>query len=52
MSLVVGSLEREGVRLMRECEPSEVGRVKSEERLEVTWHNKTTAETERVSIER
>lgn len=54
MSLVVSNLEREGVRLMRVCEPREVRMVKSEEegekRLEVTWYNKTTGENEHVSI--
>lgn len=51
MSLVVGSLEREGVRMLRECEPREVRReseVGQEGRLEVIWHNKSTGDTEKV----
>ena len=48
MSLVVENLEKEGVRMLRECEPVEVRRVK--ERLEVTWYNKTTRETDQVSF--
>lgn len=51
MSLVVGSLEREGVRMLRECEPREVRR-ESEEgeegRLKVIWHDKGTGDTEKV----
>lgn len=52
MSLVVGGLEREGVKMMRECEPREVRRVMGEGeegRLEVVWLNKRTGKTERVS---
>ena len=56
MSLVVESLEREGVRMMRECEPREVRRVREEGdggkgeegRLGVSWYNKNTRETEQV----
>lgn len=51
VSLVVGSLEREGVRMLRECEPREVRR-ESEEgeegRRKVIWHDKGTGDTEKV----
>lgn len=52
MSLVVGNLEKEGVRILRECEPREVRRAGGDEgkegRLEVNWYNKTTGNTEQV----
>lgn len=52
VALVVGSLEREGVRMLRECEPREVRRENEggEEgrRLEVIWHDKGTGDTEKV----
>ena len=49
VSLVVGSLEREGVRMLQECEPREVKREGETGRLEVCWYNKNTGETEQVS---
>ena len=46
MSLVVGDLEREGVRVMWGCEPREVRRGGGEEGpLAVNWSSKTTGET-------
>ena len=51
VSLVVASLEKEGVRMMRECEPRElrgVGGDGEEGRVEVSWYNKTTGEREQV----
>ena len=50
VSLVVGGLEREGVRMMRECEPREVKREGETGGLEVHWYNKNTGETEQVGI--
>ena len=51
VSLVVASLEKEGVRMMRKCEPRElrgVGGDGEEGRVEVSWYNKTTGEREQV----
>ena len=58
MSLVVGSLEKEGVRVMRECEPRAVRRVRGEGEegrgeegmLEVTWYCRNTQETNQVCV--
>ena len=50
MSLVVGSLEREGARVMQRCEPREVKREGETGGLEVHWYNKNTGETEQVGI--
>jgi thioredoxin reductase (NADPH) len=46
VSLVVGSLEREGARVMQRCEPREVKREGETGGLEVHWYNKNTGETE------
>ena len=51
MSLVVGSLEREGVSVMWGCEPREVRRRGGEEGgpLEVSWYKKSSGESHGVN---
>ena len=52
----MADLEREGVRVMRECVPREVGRMGSGEeveeggRLKVKWYCKNTEETKQVIL--
>lgn len=49
VSLVVGSVEREGVRILRECKPQEVRRDSKEKgRLQVIWYDKSTGDTKEV----
>lgn len=51
MSLVVQSLEQEGVTMMRECEPQMVrrgGGEGEEGRLQVSWYDKSTGDTKEV----
>ena len=51
MKLVMGSLEREGVRVMWGCEPQQVrggGEAGEEGALNVSWFNRDTGETHQV----
>lgn len=58
MSLVVDNLEKEGVRLLRECEPRAVKRVGGEGEegrgdegmLEVTWYCRNAQDTHQVCL--